>query len=49
MEYKHYPKVKDTPSRKSRKSERGTIFKYNKMLNHNIKKQRRLERNQNEN
>lgn len=48
MNFKSYPKVKDTPNRKSRKSDRGNVFKYNKMLNHNLKKQRRLERNSNE-
>lgn len=30
MDYKAYPKKKDTPSRKARKTGRNTVFNYNK-------------------
>ena len=32
MAYKPYPTAKDTPSRKSRKSSRYSVFAYNKKL-----------------
>lgn len=41
MNFKPYPKEKDTPSRKSRKGARLNIFKYNKALARTLRKQRR--------
>lgn len=32
MIYKSKPKSKDTPSRKTRKTQRNTVFQYNKRL-----------------
>lgn len=32
MNYKSFPTVKNTPSRKQRKSQRSTVFMYNKRL-----------------
>jgi hypothetical protein len=44
MEYKAYPKEKDTPSRKARKSGRNQTFLYNKYKLRQLKAQARRER-----
>ena len=42
--YKSYPTVKDTPSRKQRKAKRQAIFMENKLLNNVLRKARRIAR-----
>lgn len=39
--YKPYPKVKDTPSRKTRKGERIKVFMFNKHLSRQERRDRR--------
>lgn len=39
--YKPYPASKNTPSRKSRKSDRNKIFIENKLMKHKLKKERK--------
>lgn len=40
--YKSYPKSKDTPNRKARKSERNKVFQYNRTILKVTRKARRL-------
>ncbi len=46
MKYEPYPKAKEMPNRKMRKSQRSTVWRKNKMLKKLQYKQRRLEREQ---
>jgi hypothetical protein len=44
MQYESYPKEKDTPSRKNRKSERNRVFQFNKALGPKLRRSERLAR-----
>jgi hypothetical protein len=46
MSYLPYPKEKDTPNRKNRKSERSKIFQHNKTVIAKLHKEQRLARKQ---
>ncbi len=45
MNYRPQPKKKDTPSRKSRKGLRNSVFIYNKTIKAKIDRERRAVRN----
>lgn len=49
MNYKSYPNSKITPSRKSRKGLRNSVFIYNKSLRAKLNRERRAERTLNNN
>lgn len=44
MNWKNYPTKKDTPNRKSRKSQRSTVFIHNYKLRAKLNRERRAER-----
>jgi hypothetical protein len=46
MNYKKYPDSKDTPSRKTRKTERNRVFEYNKTIAAKVRREKRLARRQ---
>lgn len=48
MNWKSYPKEKDTPNRKSRKSQRNTVFIHNYKLRAKLNRERRAAREANE-
>lgn len=47
MNYKSYPKVKDTPNRRARKGQRNSIFQYNYKLKARLKRELRAEKSLN--
>lgn len=44
MNWKSYPKKKDTPSRRSRKTQRNSTFQHNYKLRARLNRERRLAR-----
>lgn len=46
MNWKSYPKKKDTPSRKTRKSQRNTVFQHNYKLRARLNRAKRDKRDE---
>lgn len=44
MQFKSYPKVKDTPSRRTRKGLRNSVFQYNYKMKARLNREKRAAR-----